>query len=47
MNSAINRTFYIWSRESLFLGYKKISKKAVKLGSFLHTIPQNIFLWKH
>ena len=35
MNSTINKTFYACSTESLFLRYKKISKKAVKLGSFL------------
>ena len=35
MNSTINKTFYTCSTESLFLRYKKISKKAVKLGSFL------------
>ena len=34
MNSTINKTFYTCSTESLFLRYKKISKKAVKLGSF-------------
>ena len=32
MNSTINKTFYTCSTESLFLRYKKISKKAVKLG---------------
>ena len=31
----INKTFCTCSTESLFLRYKKISKKAVKLGSFL------------
>ena len=35
MNSSINKTFYICSTELLFLRYKKISKKAVKLCSFL------------
>ena len=35
MNSSINKTFYTCSTESLFLRYKKISKKAVKLASFL------------
>ena len=35
INSTINKTFYIYSMESLFLRYKKISKKAAKLGSFL------------
>ena len=35
INSTINETFYICSMESLFLRYKKISKKAVKLDSFL------------
>ena len=31
----INTTFYTCSTESSFLRYKKISKKAVKLGKFL------------
>ena len=31
----MNKTFYTCSAESLFLRYKKISKKAIKLGSFL------------
>ena len=35
MNSTINKTFYTYSIESLFWMYKKVSKKAVKLGSFL------------
>ena len=35
MNSTTNKTFYTCSTVSLFLRYKKISKKAVKLGSFL------------
>ena len=35
MNSTINKTFCTCSTESLFLRYRKISKKAVKLGSFL------------
>ena len=35
MNNTINQTFYTYSTESLFLRYKKIYKKAVKLGSFL------------
>ena len=35
MNSTINKTFYIYSTELLFLKYYKISKNAVKLGSFL------------
>ena len=35
MNSTINKTFYTCSAESLFVRYKKISKKAAKLGSFL------------
>ena len=34
-NSTINKTFYVCSTKSLFLRYKKNSKKAVKLGSFL------------
>ena len=35
MNSSINKTFYTCSTESLFLRYKKISKKPAKLGTFL------------
>ena len=35
MNSTISKTFYTCSTESLFLKDKKISKKAVELGSFL------------
>ena len=35
MNSTIYKTFCTCSTESLFLRYRKISKKAVKLGSFL------------
>ena len=35
MNSTINKTFYTFSTELLFSRYRKISKKAVKLGSFL------------
>ena len=35
INSTINKTFYTCSTESLFLRYKKIPKKAIKLGSFL------------
>ena len=35
MNSTINKTLYTCSTESLVLRYKKNSKKAVKLGSFL------------
>ena len=35
MNSTINKTFYACSTESLFLRYKKISEKAVKIGGFL------------
>ena len=34
MNSTINKKFYTCSTELLFLGYKKISKKALKFGSF-------------
>ena len=48
MNRAINKTFYKCSTELLFLTYKKISKKAVKLDSFLQC-SVNIFLgrvWK-
>ena len=43
MNSTINKTFYSNSAESMFLRYKKISKKAVKLGSFLQYLV-HIFL---
>ena len=35
MNSTIKKTFYTCSTESLFLRYKKVSKKADKLVSFL------------
>ena len=35
MNNRVKKTFYTCSTESLFLRYKKMSKKAVKLGSFL------------
>ena len=35
MNRSINKAFYACYTESLFLRYKKISKKAAKLGSFL------------
>ena len=35
MNSTISEIFYTRSAESLFLRYKKILKKAVKLDSFL------------
>ena len=35
MNSTINKTFYTFYTKSLFLRYKNISKKAVKLGSFV------------
>ena len=34
MNSTITKTFYIRSTKSLFLWYKKISKKDVKIGGF-------------
>ena len=34
MNSTVNKTFCTCSTESLFLRYKQISKKAIKLGSF-------------
>ena len=37
------KTFYTCSTESLLLRYKKISKKSVKLGSFLHC-SEDIFL---
>ena len=35
MNSRINKTFHACFTESLFLRYKIISKKAVKIGGFL------------
>ena len=35
MNSTINKIFYTCCSESLFLRYKKISKKAIKVGVFL------------
>ena len=35
MSSTISKTFYTCSPESLLLSYMKISKKTVKLGSFL------------
>ena len=35
MNITINKTFYTCSTELLFLGYKKISKKAFKFASFI------------
>ena len=35
MHSTINKTFPTCSTESLFSSYKKISKKAIKLASFL------------
>ena len=35
MNSTINKTFYTCSTESPFLRYKKIFKKAVKIGGLL------------
>ena len=35
INSTINKTLYACSTESTFLRYKKISKKAVKIGGFL------------
>ena len=35
INEQYNKIVYTCSTESLFLRYKKISKKAVKLGSFL------------
>ena len=36
MNSAFNTTVCTCSAESLFQKYKKISEKAVNLGSFLY-----------
>ena len=35
MNSTISKAFYTCSTELLFSRYKKISKKAVKIGGFL------------
>ena len=35
LDSTFNKTFYTCLAELLFLRYKQISKKAVKLGSFL------------
>ena len=35
MNSTVNKTFCACSRESLFLRYTKLFKKAVKIGGFL------------
>ena len=35
MNSIISKTFIHFSTELLFLRYKKISKKSVKLSSFI------------
>ena len=35
MNSTINKTFYTCSTESLFLRYKKVSRKAAKIVGFL------------
>ena len=51
MNSTINKTLYTCSTESLVLRYKKNSKKAVKLGSFLqcsvHTfLGHDNYVWK-
>ena len=50
-NGTISKTFHTYSTESLFLRYKKICKKAVKLGSFLQCLVHiflghNGFLWK-
>ena len=36
MNSTINKTFYKYSAEWLFLKYQEISKKAFKLGSLFN-----------
>ena len=36
MNSRINKTFYTCSTELWFLRYRKISKKAVKIGGFIY-----------
>ena len=50
MNSRISKSFYTCSTKSLLLTYKKISKKAVKLGSFLQCKVQwtmnDIFFYK-
>ena len=35
MNSTITETFYTFSTESLFLRYKKIPEKPVKIGGYL------------
>ena len=43
INSTYNKNFYKCSTELLFLSYKTICKKAVKLGSFLQC-SVNIFL---
>ena len=43
MNNSINKTLNTRSTESLFFRYKKISKKAVKIGGFLQ-ISIHIFL---
>ena len=42
MNSTINKTFYTCSTKSLFLRYKKVSKKATNLNNFLQC-PVHIF----
>ena len=39
----INKAFYTCSTKSLFLRYKKVYKKAAKLGSFLQC-PLQVFL---
>ena len=44
MNITINKTFYTSSTESLLIRSKNISKKGVKLGSFLQC-SIHIFLW--
>ena len=51
MNNTINKSFYRCSTESLFLSYKKISKKAVKIGGFLQCsvhifLGHNDWFWK-
>ena len=35
MNSTISKAFYTCPTETLFLRYKKVSKKVVKIGGFL------------
>ena len=51
MNITINKTFYTCSAESLFLRYKKIFRKAVKIGGFLQCsvhifLGHDAYFWK-